>query len=428
MADYYPLLARAIDSQPNKGREVREVIYARARKALQAQLRAANPPMSEADIARQQDFLESAVRRLEADYGRDDPLPPAEPPVAAPEAAVPEAAPSLPPRRAEQPAPVAPVRAPRPRAMDDTPAEADDLWQRTERPALLDEPETDEPVVEELLPRRDRKRLILSTIFALLVLAVGLGAYLERDRLAGLLRGSSGATTTATTQTASAPAAQPAAPEAASKSADRIAQAPSTAPAPRPAASPQGVQAVPRAVLLEETAGSGQGLQQFVGTVTWSTETFQPSTGQKDVGIRADIAIPDRNFKATMTIRRNPDPNIPASHIVEIQYQLPPDFDLGNVASVPGMQAMVSEGAQGAPIRGLAVRIAPNYFLIGMLSGDAERQYNLNMLLTRPLLSVPMVFDNGRRAILVLDKGESGDNAFRSAFSAWNLTPPKPAN
>ncbi|MCB4771008.1 hypothetical protein LGR54_20575 [Ancylobacter sp. Lp-2] len=487
MADYYPLLARAIDQQSTKGREARAAIYARARKALLAQLSGVNPPMQAEDIARQQDFLEVAIRRVEADYGAHDPEPaaapqaapvvpsrPTPPPepatpgpaVAAPKPVAPKPAapkpeaPKAEAPKAEAPKPAAPKseaaqpavsksfipmpeqptaapapvdtpaaelsgRAPRPRALDGEGDAEDELWQRTERPALLDE-DTDLDAADPQAgaARGRRKGLIIGAVAVLVLLAVAGGLYSQRARLTGSTQSASSSATPAQ-QTAQAPAGTPA-PEATAKSTDRVAQAPSAATAQQPVAPPPAVQAAPRAMLLEESAGSGQGVQQFVGKVTWSTENFQPGTGQaQDIGIRALIDIPDRNFKATMTIRRNPDPNIPASHIVEVQFQLPPDFDYGNVSSVPGIQAMASEGAQGAPLRGLAVRVAPGYFLVGLLSGDREQQYNMSMLFSRGFLNVPVVFENGRRAILVVEKGAAGEEAFRTAFTAWGLLRPQ---
>lgn len=480
MADYYPLLARAIEQQPNKGREAREVIYARARKALLAQLSGVNPPMAEEDIARQQDFLEGAIRRLEADYGGGDPEPvvpaaaqpaptaaaaphapsPAKPPAPEPASSKPFSPKPFTPKPlisepetlkpvASKPAgptvegatveglaagagsePELPGRAPRPRALEDgaaEEAEADDLWYRTERPLLDEETGLDADTAEQAKALRGRRwNLILGAVAAVVLLAGGVAAVLFTGILgpkSEISQSQGGSAPAGSPQTAQAPAG--AAPEAAGKSTDRVAQAPSAATAQQPVAPPPAVQAAPRAMLLEESAGGGQGLQQFVGNVTWSTETFQPGTGQpQDIGIRALIDIPDRNFKATMTIRRNPDPNIPASHIVDVQFQLPPDFDYGNVSSVPGMQAMVSEGTQGTPLRGLAVRVAPGYFLIGLLSGEREQQYNMSMMFSRGFLNVPVVFENGRRAILVVEKGASGEEAFRTAFTAWGLLRP----
>lgn len=430
MADYYPLLARAIAGLPTKTVEARGVVYERARKALLAQLRGAEPPLRDEDIARERGSLEDAIRRLEAEHGVI--IPPPEPEPAPPEEdefpEIPEPAP-----RASQPWLEEAAAATRSRAggdfgairpmdngnADDTP---DDAGLNGERhPASLN---------GEAGSGRGKGRLIAILIILLLVIGGGVVGYTQRAAILALLGGPKAPVT----QTAAQAPGRPAAPEV-SKSADRIAQAPteaapraSTAPqsAPAAAANGQGVGVAQTAVLFEESAGGGnQGLQQFRGTVVWSTESFQPGAGlAPDIGIRGDITIPDRNIKVTLRLRRNQDTSIPASHIIEAQFELPPNFDLGNVATVPGMRAKASEGAQGAPLTGLAVRVAPGYFLIGLSAIEQERQRNLGMLITRNWLDMPMVFDNGRRAILALEKGLPGDQAFRQTFSAWGLPVP----
>ncbi|MFD1489323.1 hypothetical protein ACFSEZ_15070, partial [Ancylobacter vacuolatus] len=95
MADYYPLIARAIGGLPDKTGESRKAVYERARRALLAQLTAVDPPLSESDVAREQQALETAIGRVEAEYGTGTPPPPA----------------SLPPARPLSPPPAAPVPA-----------------------------------------------------------------------------------------------------------------------------------------------------------------------------------------------------------------------------------------------------------------------------------------------------------------------------
>ena len=53
MADYYPLLAKALANLPNRSAaSTRRAIYERARKALIGQLRSIQPPMPEGEIGR----------------------------------------------------------------------------------------------------------------------------------------------------------------------------------------------------------------------------------------------------------------------------------------------------------------------------------------------------------------------------------------
>src|ERR1700694_4691796 len=68
MADYYPLIARAIAGlDPSAPGESRRALYERARAALIAQLRGVQPPLSESEITRGRLSLEEAVRKVESE-------------------------------------------------------------------------------------------------------------------------------------------------------------------------------------------------------------------------------------------------------------------------------------------------------------------------------------------------------------------------
>lgn len=75
MADYYPLLARALQAMPDRSPALRKAVYDRARGALIGQLRSLEPPLSEADIDLESKALETAIERVENEFG--------EPPAAA---------------------------------------------------------------------------------------------------------------------------------------------------------------------------------------------------------------------------------------------------------------------------------------------------------------------------------------------------------
>jgi hypothetical protein len=96
MAEYYPLLARAISAQTNASKEMRDGIYERARKALLGQLRAHDPPLPEEDIERESRALEEAILRIEAEQAAVPAAPPARPPAPAPKPQLPTAAPRAP--------------------------------------------------------------------------------------------------------------------------------------------------------------------------------------------------------------------------------------------------------------------------------------------------------------------------------------------
>jgi hypothetical protein len=66
MADFYPLINKTVAAlDPDSSPEARRIVYERARAALLAQLRAASPPFTEAEITHERLALEEAVRIVE---------------------------------------------------------------------------------------------------------------------------------------------------------------------------------------------------------------------------------------------------------------------------------------------------------------------------------------------------------------------------
>jgi hypothetical protein len=65
MADYFPLIARAVSGLENSTAQAQGALYERARTALITQLRTVDPPLEEADIMRERIALENAIRRVE---------------------------------------------------------------------------------------------------------------------------------------------------------------------------------------------------------------------------------------------------------------------------------------------------------------------------------------------------------------------------
>ena len=70
MADYYPLIARAVSGLDKNTGENRRALYDRARVALVAQLRGVQPALEEPDITRERLALEEAIRKVEAETAK----------------------------------------------------------------------------------------------------------------------------------------------------------------------------------------------------------------------------------------------------------------------------------------------------------------------------------------------------------------------
>ncbi|QHO71694.1 hypothetical protein ACH79_02690 [Bradyrhizobium sp. CCBAU 051011] len=537
MADYYPLIARAIAGlDPNAPGESRRALYERARTALIAQLRSVQPPLSESEITRERLSLEEAVRKVEseaAQRAREASRPGgggaarggdafrranARPPEAgAPSSAPPgtprprppgparEARPPLgqdeqrPPRnlRADAPPPGAPrppqipmqdaglppppprergggprrgpdnngsppmpPQPPGMRGFRDIAADADDLGRaaaqanRNARKTYANvpspSPEFDrlEPSMEnrgadpdapysydESQPEADRyappppmppsrerprlsqdreppnKRARTGAAFPFKsAIAVGIVLILVG---AGILWGKQVVSTVSglfkSTSVVEAPK-DPAAPQSRPKIPDRVGQ---------PSSSENVAPVAQRVVLYDEDPSDPKG-KQYVGSVIWRTEPIKAPGNQKpDIAVRADIEIPDRKFKMTMSFRRNTDSSLPASHTAELTFILPQDFTGGGVGNVPGILMKSNEQARGTPLAGLAVKVTDGFFLVGLSNVDSDRARNLQLLKERSWFDVPLVYVNQRRAIIAIEKGAPGERAFNDAFATW---------
>jgi hypothetical protein len=247
-----------------------------------------------------------------------------------------------------------------------------------------------------------------------LILAGLAGAgYWQRDRVAGWF---GAVKDTATTQEAR----QTARPRP--KNSDRVGQdgqaaAPADQAGARPGVPPPAV--AQRVVLYEEDPANAEG-HRYVGSALWRTETVSPGPGlAPELAVRGDIEVPERRLAMTISIRRNTDPALPASHTIEIMFNVPADFPFGGVSNVPGLLMKEQEDARGAPLSGQSVKVTNNYFLIGLSSADADMQRNLQLLKDRAWFDIPIVYNNGRRAIMAVEKGTPGERAFAEAFAAW---------
>ena len=272
-----------------------------------------------------------------------------------------------------------------------------------------------QPVEEEHVPPRPARNyrgLIKIAVAVIIVIGVLATLSWQWPRIAGVFHSVS-----------QIGARQPAAPsrEAASqpKFSGRVPQE-GASQAPAGQAANQAVPAVAqRVVLYEEDSNDPQG-KRYVGSVIWRTETVSPGPGlAPELAVRADVEIPERHITMTWSLRRNTDPALPASHTIEILFNLPADFPGGGIANVPGILMKQSEQARGTPLAGLAVKVTNGFFLIGLSAVEADQQRNIQLLKERPWFDVPIVYTNGGRAILALEKGTPGERAFADAFAAW---------
>jgi hypothetical protein len=191
-----------------------------------------------------------------------------------------------------------------------------------------------------------------------------------------------------------------------------------TAPPAKSATSPVIPLGAQRVVFYEEDPTDALG-RRFAGSVIWRSE-MTSAAGAKDkvLTARADVEIPERRITMQMSFRRNSDPALPASHTIEIAFHVPADFPNGGISNVPGLLMKQAEQTRGSPLAGLAVKVTSDVFLVGLSAVDAEMQRNLQLLRERAWFDIPIVYHNGRRAIVAIEKGGPGDQVLSELLAA----------
>src|SRR5262249_12383038 len=127
----------------------------------------------------------------------------------------------------------------------------------------------------------------------------------------------------------------------------------------------------------------------------------------------------ERKLAMTWSLRRNTDKGLPATHTVEIMFKLPADFPSGGISNVPGILMKQAEQTRGTPLAGLAVKVTPGFYLIGLSNAESDKDQILNWIKGGCCSATPWFKNNNRRAILALEKGTPGERVFADAFKAW---------
>ena len=329
----------------------------------------------------------------------------------------------------------------------------------------------------KIQPKPSRNRASLVWGLGLLVLAAGgaFAAWINRDAISEQIASLTSADTAPeksvpASKAGETPAAKPAAPDATTKFTQRLNQdgsetetgaptqvasdltegksvSPATqapaAPAPAPVTPPaaatpaapakpaaeQGQQAIAvgqRAIFYEERTAAEQGTADQ-GNVVWSEVEESPG-GDKpaEPAIRAEITYPGRDLSLRMTIRRNGDETLPASHIIEMVFVTPDNFPSGGIDDVLRITFKASEQAPGTPLLGIPAKIADNFFLVALTDGKAEIDKNEQLMAREQWVDIPVIYKTGRRALLTMEKGIPGEKVFKDVIAAWQANPLKP--
>jgi hypothetical protein len=210
----------------------------------------------------------------------------------------------------------------------------------------------------------------------------------------------------------------PAAPASPQTSAPAAPSPSAPAPAAAPKNAPPGSQ---RAVLYEEDSSDPNG-KSYQGWVVWRVDPGT-SGNAADATIIGQITLPDRPMTVTLAVHRNPDRALPASHTIDVMFSLPPDSPTRGILDVVGIMMKPNEEASGQQLAGTRVKVSKDLFLIGLSAIDLDVQQNMQVFKDRPWLGIPFVYNSSNRAVLSIEKGETGGKVFGETLARWGSTP-----
>jgi len=194
-------------------------------------------------------------------------------------------------------------------------------------------------------------------------------------------------------------------------------------PAPGAATDP-AVAVAQKAIFYEERTSASEGSAE-PGSIVWTLVQESPGNNlPPEPAIRAEATIPGKGVQLRMTIKRNADQSLPASHIIEMIFLTPDGFPGGGIDNILRVALKGSEQEAGNPLIGIPAKIADGFFLVALNDSKAETAANLTLLRRQAWIDIPVVYKSGRRALFTMEKGIPGDKVFDEALKAWAAAEP----
>ena len=376
MADFVSVIQRAVDNLSDKSESSRHALYEKAEAALLGQLRAMDPPLAPDVLDQQAKTLKEAIKQVEAGFAE---------PAKAP--AMPAAEPTLGQERAARP----------------------------------------DPLAAGGEGRGNLGKMILwLVVFAIIGGAAG-AAWWKRAELTEMASGLVGSMQEAAKvddgnkdEERVPRADEPATPvREVTPDPEKPAEETETAEAPT-AQQPAAEQPSRAEALLLEEAKGGGAPQAAGASIVWQFRTDSTASGSAPEYIEATVNVPDRQMSLLMTIRKNVDPLLPASHTIELLFSFQEGSPIGEIKTIPGFLTKGDAKGTGTPLSGAVALITQNFFLMGLSDNEADRSQNVEELRSRNFIDIPVVYANDSPAVLSLSKGEGGTEVFKQAFTAWD--------
>jgi hypothetical protein len=173
-----------------------------------------------------------------------------------------------------------------------------------------------------------------------------------------------------------------------------------------------------RAAMLVAVSSNPQKPAVSLGSVVWSTipaAPGQPAT----IAVKAEADIPELKMHAVMTLRKNTDLSLPASHTIDLRVTFADGAEIKGIKDMRVPMMRRDDPPSQDALSGVRVKISDSYFLVGLNRSDAELAHNVDLIVNRGWFDFPMLLNDDRIAKLTLEKGSAADRLFADAFLAW---------
>jgi hypothetical protein len=173
-----------------------------------------------------------------------------------------------------------------------------------------------------------------------------------------------------------------------------------------------------RAAMLIASPDNPQKPLVNLGSTVWSTipaAPGQPAT----LAVKADADIPDLKMHATMTLRKNTDPTLEATHTIDLKFTFADGAPITGFKDVGLPQMRKLDSTASETLNCVKVKISDDYFLIAFAKSDQDLARNMDLIRTHAWFDFPLLLSDDRIAKLVFQKSVDGDSMLEKALEAW---------
>lgn len=171
---------------------------------------------------------------------------------------------------------------------------------------------------------------------------------------------------------------------------------------------------------LYEEGSAGSGATRTNAAIAWALKRESIAEGlPPEQVITGSMEVPEKNLTMDVEIKRNVDNSLSASHIIELKFSVPDGFSGGGIDNISRFVMKSTEEARGEPLVAVPVKVSDGFFLIALDNLQQAQDVNTQLLLESSWIDVPVSYSTGKRALVTLEKGGSGEQVFREAFQDW---------